>query len=625
MCGICGKVDFSGEYISEKLIKDMCNTLIHRGPDEEGVYINGNVGLGQRRLSIIDLTSEASPPLSNEDGSMWVVFNGEIYNHKELRKELKKKGHVFLTQTDTEVIVHLYEEYGIDFLQHLRGMFSIAIWDANINQLIAARDRVGKKPFFYYKSQKQFIFASEIKAIAVDPQVTLEPNYAAIDSYMTSQYVPSPLSAFKDIHKLPAGHFLRISKDSFEVKRYWSPPAPEKSDATFDEAKRGLIELLEESVELRLGSDVPLGALLSGGIDSGLIVSIMSKFSSSPVNTFSIGFDEDDFNELPYAGLVAKKYGTKHHELIVKPNAAEVLQDLIWSFNEPFADPSAIPTYYVSRMAREHVTVALTGDGGDESFAGYSHYAQALKWSRADFIPYPIRSMFFGSLKKGLELLPYSNGRARMIRGFGMLGSQFPDRYKMQLSRVKEQEKEMAYTSEFYSLINAAGKQDVVEDELATADISHLSWMMRHDQGHYLPDCLMVKSDVASMANSLELRAPFLDHKLIEYAATIPDKMKRKGGIGKIILKEIAKDLLPDKVLTKRKTGFSIPLDEWFRGELKTLMQDTLLDDSVRKRGIIDPSFMKAMVDQHLSGSRNWGTRLWSFICLELWFRRFID
>lgn len=626
MCGIAGKFDFSGSVVDRALIHKMCNAIFYRGPDAEGIYTAPYIGLGQRRLSIIDLSDNASPPLANEDKSVWIVFNGEIYNFKELRKILIEKGHVFQTATDTEVIVHLYEEHGTKCVQHLRGMFAFAIWDVKKQILFAARDRLGKKPFCYRKTSSSFIFGSEIKAITADPEVTVSPNFSAIDSYLGRQYVPSPQTAFDGIAKLPPAHYLVCDKTgNVRIERYWSPPIAEKISAPEEEIMEELVRVLKESVRLRLISDVPLGAFLSGGIDSGGIVALMAMESAKPVKTFSIGFEEDDFNELPYARMVAEKYQTEHHEFIVRPRMTEVLPLLVKHYNEPFADSSAVPTYYVSKLAREHVTVALSGDGGDESFAGYNHYAKTMKWGRADFIPWRVRQVVCGAVEGVVDELPYSNWAARIGRACHMIGSQLPHRYEIQMSTLKSQEKRVCYTSHFESLIKENGRCQTPTSLPWDQSMDSLDWMMRHDLSFYLPDCLTVKADIASMANSLELRCPFLDHRLIEFAAGIPSFLKRNSDGGKLILKKAVRNLLPEEIVNKRKTGFGIPIRKWFKGDLADMLRGTLLDDVSARRGLFRPGFLKRMVDEQISGKRDWSNRLWAFLFLELWFREFID
>ena len=625
MCGIAGKFAFNGDVVERGLVKKMCDTIIHRGPDDEGVYTAPYIGLGQRRLAINDLSREATAPLPNEDKTVWVVFNGEIYNFQSLRESLIEKGHVFHTKTDTEVIVHLYEEYGVDCVQHMRGMFAFAVWDSVRKKLFAARDRLGKKPFNYIKTASGLVFGSEIKAITANPEISREPDLVAIDSYLTYQYVPSPRTAFSGISKLRPGHVLECDANgNISTRPYWQPgDTGDVGKMSPDEIKENIVDILRESVRLRMISDVPLGAFLSGGIDSGTIVALMAMESASPVKTFSIGFDEDEYNELPLARILSEKYGTEHHEHIVRPNAVEVLPLLVRHYNEPFADSSAIPTYYVSKMAREHVTVALSGDGGDESFSGYDRYGWMMRWSKVDRIPYFMRkaaSAGFGALTSRFSS---NNTLARMNRGLDMLERNLPARYCQLMSTVKREEKEYLYTPEFRSVLAEQGETQLDADWSKGDD--ELDWMMRHDQRFYLPDCLLVKTDIASMANSLELRSPFLDHRFIEFAYSIPSSLKRDAGGGKVILKEAVRSLLPEEYMTAKKKGFSVPVSKWFRNELSGMLADTLLDDTAASRGLFRQQAVRKLVEEHQSGVRDWGNRLWALLFLELWFREFID
>jgi asparagine synthase (glutamine-hydrolysing) len=627
MCGICGKLNFNGDTVERNLISVMSHTLLHRGPDDEGIFIAPHVGLGQRRLSIIDLNRESCPPLPNEDGTLRLIFNGEIYNFQNLRENLIDRGHIFRTHTDTEVIIHLYEEYGTECLAHLRGMFAFALWDDNKKLLFAARDRFGKKPFYYTKTTSAFIFGSEIKAITADPEVSISPNYTAIDRYLTYQYVPSPLTAFEEIFKLPPAHFLICRTDgSLTIDRYWSPPLSEKILADQEEIESEILIHLKEAIRLRLISDVPLGVLLSGGIDSSFITAIMAQENSKPIKTFSIGFEDNSYNELPYARLVARLYGTEHHELIVKPNAIEVLPELVRHYNEPFADPSALPSYYVTKMARESVTVALSGDGGDETFSGYENYGMMLRWQRADFIPNQIRKQICNWGEAIIEHLPYHNVTARFSRGLQMLGGNLRDRYGLTMSIFKPQEKRMIYTPDFQvALQESIAANDIFKLFPWDESIDPIDWMMNHDQNHYLPDCLLVKIDVASMANSLEVRCPFLDHRFVEFSSSIPTNLKRNNVGGKLILRNLAKRFVPMEIVQKRKTGFGIPLEKWFRTDLYRFLREILMDDISLKRGLFNPIFLEKMVNDHKEGKRDWSTRLWALLFLELWFREFID
>jgi len=628
MCGICGKLIFKDIIPHAESIQAMCNTIVHRGPDGEGVYTAPHIGMGQRRLSIIDLASNACPPLTNEDQTLWLVFNGEIYNFQELRRKLQARGHRFATNSDTEVVIHLYEDEGFECLHTLRGMFAFALWDNRRKILFCARDRLGKKPLCYTVNAHSFLFGSEIKAITADLDVPISPNYNSIDLYLTYQFVPSPYTAFKNIYRLRPGEYLSCdTSGNIKTVIYWEPPLLEQAEAPREEIEGILLQKLRESVRLRMISDVPLGAFLSGGIDSATVVAIMAQESTRPVKTFSIGFDEESFNELPYSRLVAERYGTDHHEMIVKPNAAEILPLLVRHYNEPFADSSALPTYYVSKMTRQHVTVALSGDGGDESFAGYDNYAAILAWSKWDVWPLQIRKMVADCGRRLLNLAPNHNSAARLRRGLAMLGGANVKVRRLQYgTTLKPEEKRLAYTPLFMGLISGASIQaDPLSAYPWEEGMDNLEWLIRHDQHFYLPDCLMMKTDIASMANSLEVRCPFLDHEIVEFAATIPSWLKRDQHGGKIILKDTVKCFLPDEILNKPKTGFGLPIAKWFRTDLSAILRETLLDDIAIRRGLFEQHLLKKMVNEHIESRRDWSNRLWAFLFLELWFREFID
>ena len=454
MCGICGKLTFCGTVGDEVLIQNMCNTIRHRGPDREGIYVAPYIGLGQARLAIVDLRDHAAPPLANEDQTVWIVFNGEIYNFQEIRLELEEKGHMFQTKTDTEVIVHLYEEYGVDCLQYLQGMFAFALWDSRKKRLFAARDRFGKKPFYYLCSERFFIFGSALRSITADPAVTIEPDFAALDSYLRFQYVPSPLTAFSGIAKLPPGHFLLCnSAGDVTIRSYWTPTVKEQTKASASAIQEELLERIQQAVRMRLIADVPLGALLSGGIDSATIVSLMAKESSKPVKTFSLGFEENDLNELPFARLIARRYGTDHHEVVLNSTSLDVLPELVRHYNEPFADPSALSTYHVAKLARQHVTVALTGDGADELFAGYANYAKAMRGVHADLMPLWLREKFARIAGRALHKLPYSRFADRLGSSVEWIGNQTPERFLAKMAIMNERERMACYQQKFHALI----------------------------------------------------------------------------------------------------------------------------------------------------------------------------
>jgi asparagine synthase (glutamine-hydrolysing) len=628
MCGICGKLYFKERTPTRESIRAMCKTLVHRGPDNESIQTAPHIGMGQRRLAVIDLTPDACPPLTNEDRTIWLVFNGEIYNFRELRKILESKGHLFKTNSDSEVIIHQYEEDGKACLKKLRGMFALAIWDQQRKILFCARDRMGKKPFCYTRTPHSFVFGSEIKAITNDPDVPVAPNYHAIDQYLTYQFVPSPMTAFEDIKRLRPGEYLTCDlSGNVKTQSYWEPYPASKANAPQEELASELKKKLQAAVKLRMVADVPLGAFLSGGIDSAIIVALMSQESSQPVKTFSIGLEDDSTNELPYARLVANLYRTEHHELIVKPDSTETLPLLVQHYNEPFADSSALPTFLLSQMTREFVTVAMSGDGGDESFAGYDHYARLMSWHRYDILPAPLKRMVSEGGRKILKPYPYNNYIARIRRGMTMIGAPNIKSRRLQYGAVlKPEEKRMAYTSLFNDFISQPPvPTDPLEDFNWTDGMDALDWLMRFDQRFYLPDCLMVKTDIASMANGLEVRCPFLDHKLVEFAATIPSQLKINALGQKAILKQAFWDMVPIEILKKPKTGFSIPIAKWLRKDLSELLKGTLLDGISARRGLFKQKLLVKMVNEHINGRRDWSNRLWAFLFLELWFREFID
>jgi len=639
MCGICGKINFNGEPVNEDLLRRMTSCLSHRGPDDEGIYFKDNVGLGHRRLSIIDLSPSAHQPMSNEDGSLWIVYNGEIYNFPELRENLIKKGHTFRSKSDTEAIIHLYEEYGVECLKYLRGMFAFAIWDKRNKSLFLARDRVGKKPLYYWHTKDTFVFASEIKSILQDNGYARKPNYTAIHHYLTYQDVPSPWTAFEGIKKLPPAHYLILKDGKAEIKRYWklsylpkhnplSPPFSKGGKGGFERALNiGIIERLKEAVKIRLLSDVPLGAFLSGGIDSSAVVALMSGLMKEPVKTFSIGFKEEAYNELRYARMVAEKFKTDHTEFIVEPKAMEVIDKLVWHYNEPFADSSAIPTYYISKLAKEHVTVILNGDGGDENFAGYGRYA-ANEFSKEmhRYFPASIARL----LLPLVMLLPHGSNPTNFfwrLKRFLQEYAKSPEMMNAHwLCHFSTEMKNEIYTDDFSTLASSVDSFALLFEKYREAEADNfLDKTLYADVMMYLPDDLLVKVDVASMANSLEARSPFLDHEFMEFAAKIPADLKLKGKTTKYILKEALKGILPDEVLYREKMGFGVPIDHWFRNELKDMAYDVILSERAMARGYFKKEAIKKILDEHTSGKWNWQNHIWNLLMLELWQRMFID
>ncbi len=626
MCGIAGKVCFDRHAtIDPCLLERMTDAIRHRGPDDGGVWVDGAVGLGNRRLSIIDLSERGHQPMSNEDGSVWIAFNGEIYNFAALRAELTAQGHVFRSNTDTETIVHLYERDGVDCVSRLRGMFAFAIWDAPRRRLFVARDRLGKKPLFYYQGRDALVFASEAKAILQDSDVPREVDAEAIRLYLTYGYVPSPWSAFRGFRKLPPAHYLVLENGRVDVRRYWAlqyRPKRAESEGTLAEE---LLALLQDAVRLRMISDVPLGALLSGGVDSSAVVALMRRVSQAPVKTFSIGFDHAEYDELRYARQVAEHLQTDHHELVVRPDAVAMLPRIVWHYNEPFADSSAVPSFAVCEMARRHVTVALNGDGGDEVFLGYDRYVAAKLSGRLDGLPRAARRAS-AALLAGLPAGSGPKSRVYRLRRFAKAAALAPnERYAQWIALFDAAGANAILSPEFADRTDAPPFA-LLDQALAHSDADSFAEATSHaDVQLYLPDDLLVKMDIASMAHSLEVRSPLLDHQVLEFAARLPVSLKLHGLVQKYLLKQAVRDALPDAILTRKKMGFGVPIDRWFRNELRELAYDTLLDSRAAARGYFRPEEVRRLLDEHVAVTAHHHARLWSLLMLELWHRAFID
>jgi asparagine synthase (glutamine-hydrolysing) len=626
MCGITGYVNNGTRSVDRAVLERMNHAIVHRGPDEDGFYVKENVGLAMRRLAIIDLAG-GQQPIHNSDRTKWLIFNGEIYNYQELREDLIRRGHKLYTKSDTEAVLHLYEEYGADCLQYLRGMFAFAIWDDVVKTLFLARDRVGKKPILYsHQPNGDLILGSEFMAVLQHPAVTREVDIEAIDSYMSYLCVPAPQTAFKAIRKLEPGHWMRWKDGKLETRRYWLPKFTPKIKISEEEAIEETTRLVRESTRLRMISEVPLGAFLSGGVDSSTVVALMAQESSQPVKTFSIGFEEQDFSELKYARRVAEHVGAEYNEFIVRPNALEILPTLVEHYGEPYADSSAIPTYYVSKETRKHVTVALNGDGGDESFAGYERYMameiaevyrRLPRWLRTAFIEGPVNILPTSELKKT---------RIRDVQRFFTSANEGKkERYFRWMSTFKPALKPDLYTADFASQLTQQTSH-FLDQWFDTANGSGiLDATLLTDQMTYLPNDLLVKVDIASMANSLEARSPFLDHKVIEFAASLPEHIKMRGMRPKYLLKKVAARLVPREVVYRRKMGFGVPVGRWLRGEMSGFLRDTLLSERSLSRGIIRPEKMHQYVDEHIAGTQDHSFQVWSLLMLELWFQRFID
>jgi asparagine synthase (glutamine-hydrolysing) len=624
MCGIVGELSFgSGRSVSMPALAAMTDTIQHRGPDHGATYLadGGAAGLGFRRLSIIDLRAAANQPIGNEDGSVQLVFNGEVYNYRSLREELLAKGHQFRSNADSEVIVHLYEEIGDRAVDRLDGMFALAIWDQRAGRLVLARDRAGKKPLFTWRDDRRVVFASEPKALLGHPELAIEVDETAVPYYFLYGYVPHPQTIYRGVRHVEPGTVVTYERDGREqARRYWQLTFPDVASAPAppprEEATRRVRELVTAAVERRLMSDVPLGAFLSGGLDSTIIVAIMSRLMGEPVRTFSIGFDGDEaFDETAVARDTARQFGTRHTEFRVKPSAVDLIDTLVRHHDGPFADSSAIPTYLVSKLTREHVTVALTGDGGDEVFAGYLRFGAALA---AERVPRWMAAIGSGVL----ESLPApGNERHWIARG----------RRFARAARLPLQDRVTSWAGAFYDDVEAVidpelaarvGPIDRCRHLRALAGIdgaSPLSRLLAANFHSYLHDDLLVKADRMSMANSLEARAPFLDRALIDYVASLPDDYKLRGRRTKAILRDAFADVVPAPVMQGAKKGFGVPLDVWFRGELAGYLRDTLLSPSARLRTYVSQDYVRRLVDDHAAGRANHGHRLWTVLTFERW------
>ncbi|HEY7201678.1 MAG TPA: asparagine synthase (glutamine-hydrolyzing) [Candidatus Dormibacteraeota bacterium] len=615
MCGIAGWAGRPGE---PELLDRMGLAIAHRGPDDRGRMVRPGAGFAFRRLSIIDVAG-GNQPIENEDGSAAIVLNGEIYNHHELREELRRRGHRFRTRSDVEVVLHLWEDEREACVERLRGMFALAIWDERERTLFLARDRVGKKPLYHCSlPDGALVFGSEIKAILQHPDVPRVPDLAAIDHYLTLQYVPSPLTAFQGIGRVPPGHWLRWRDGEVTVRRYWELRYGPKHMEPEAELREELVRLLREAVAVRLESEVPLGAFLSGGVDSSAVVALAAQASGRRLQTFSIGFDADGFDESAYARLVAERFGTDHHELRVTGGAPELIDDIVWHYDQPFGDSSAIPSFHVARITRPHVTVVLNGDGGDEAFAGYGRYARVSRGARYLGLPPPLRFALFAAGRAAGPLVP----RARRLAEFRPRSPH--EAYAATLTHLSPARKPWLYRSE--ALLDLAGAAPPPMELLQRRRQPFLlDAMLEADVNHYLPDDLLVKMDVATMAHSLEARSPFLDHRLLEFAARLPPGLKLRGANGKHLLKAALRGLLPDAVLDRPKMGFGVPMGDWLRTGLRDLLQDALLSDRALGRGWFRPAAVRHMVSRQLAGHDEFHRVLWDLLLLELWLRRFVD
>ncbi len=621
MCGICGVYNVrSKEPVPPELIERMAGAISHRGPDERGAYLDGSVGLGIVRLSIIDLTG-GHQPISNETGDVWVVFNGEIWNYKELRKELTEKSHRFSTNSDTETIVHAYEEYGLACVRHLHGMFGFAIWDSSRKRLLLARDRVGKKPLYYTRVDGNLIFASEIKALLCHPGVKREADVQALADYLSVRYVPAPATLFANIYKVQPGHWLLCENDTIREECYWDFTFGETEHLPMEEYLQGTRQHIYRAVEERMMADVPVGAMLSGGVDSSIVTGVMSKLTNHPVKTFSVGFDHPEYSELPYAKLVATHFGTDHYELVVNSSDLTKYWPLLtWHRDEPVSEPSDLGVYLISKLARQHVKVVLSGEGGDELFAGYPKYVVDWLASYYHLLPAAIRNQV---ISPALDRLPY--GMRKLKTAARNLSQPAPDRWMDWFGVFNGPMVENLLSTSTKARIDRDASRAFRRLLARNPQRDNLSSMLYLDTKIWLPDNLLMKGDKMTMAASLEARIPLLDYKLIEYAASIPSNIKIKSLKAKYLLKRAFADFLPEPILTRKKMGFNVPIGIWFREGQRDVISRLLLSERARSRDFLNNAFVAKLINDHLAGRTNYEKQLFILASLELWFRVFID
>jgi asparagine synthase (glutamine-hydrolysing) len=641
MCGICGKISLEGKEISRKLISRMNSVISHRGPDDGGIYTSRepqksghelvSVGLGHKRLSIIDLSEAGRQPMSNENETIWMVFNGEIYNYKSLKENLDKNGHRFISQTDCEVIIHLYEEEGIECTKRLNGMFAFALWDSKKQTLFLCRDRLGIKPLFYYWDGKSMIFASEMKSILCDPEVSKEIDWNALNLYLTFNYIPAPYTIYKKIKKLNPGHYIMVRKKSPKIKQYWDiekKTENKNKEMSTETYKKKLYDLLENSVSMRLIADVPLGAFLSGGIDSSIIVGLMSRISNSPISTCSVGFkDMPMFDETSYAREVAKLHKTDHHEIMLtSKDVLNTIPEVLTCFDEPFADSSAIPTYIVSRETKKYVKVALSGDGGDELFAGYRMYSGEYWYSRYKLFPRVLRKKLIEPILLSLPdsrdkyLLEYIRRIKKLVAG---AQDKFEDRF-FAWNEIfpRELQANIMKKKPAIEKINFDLGKEMVQKKLLFLSSDKINRMLYFDIKDSLPNDMLTKVDLMSMKNSLEVRVPILDYRLVEFVSQIPGNLKLRGKKGKYILLETFKDILPPILLNRPKWGFEIPISKWLKTDLKFLINEHLSKKKIERQEIFNFEPIEKLISDLFSNRSDTSWHLWNLIVFQDWYSR---
>jgi asparagine synthase (glutamine-hydrolysing) len=622
MCGIVGQLRPAGRPVHPAVPDAMCEGLEHRGPDSRGIHREDGLWLGIQRLAVIDLHT-GDQPIYNEDRSVVVVLNGEIYNYRELRRDLEARGHRFATEGDTEAIVHLYEEHGEDCVSHLHGMFAFALWDRRRRQLLIARDRVGKKPLLYALHDGGISFGSEMQALLQDPEIPREVDHEAIDAYLGLGYVPAPLTALRAVRKLPPAHTLLLRDGRVQLRRYWSLDYSRKAERPVQEWCELIREQLLAATRRRMIADVPLGAFLSGGIDSSAVVAAMAQVSTDPVRTFSIGFDHAGFDELPHARRIAEQFGTVHEEFQVRADAVSVVPRIVRHYGEPFADSSAIPSFYLAEMTRRHVTVALNGDGGDESFGGYTRYVSNAMAGRLERLPLPLRrgvGALGARIPPGGEITSVRNKARRLASGLGLDAS---ERYLRYISWFDAGERGSIYAPEFAAGLGDGPDAVIAQAWARTSGADVVDQMLEVDASTYLVDDLIAKVDIATMAHALEARSPLLDHQLMELAATIPADLKVRGSEKKWILREALRGWLPDDLLDRPKQGFSVPLSSWLRTDLRSWAREILLDREAVERGYFRREAVEGLLDRHAAGTDDDAGRIWALVMLELWHKEF--
>ncbi len=626
MCGISGIINFTGSPVPLELISEISDTMIHRGPDDSGIKIFKNVAIAHKRLSIIDIKN-GTQPLSNENNTIWITYNGEIYNFKHLRTELIKRGHLFKTETDTEVIIHLYEEHGENFLNLLNGMFAFAIYDSCRRTLLLAIDRLGQKPCFFYKNKRTFIFASELQAITKHPEFPVEINMQALHNFLSLQYINGPISMFKNTYKVEPGSFLKIDTDSGLIlgKKYWIPDYTNKTEISTEKTEETLMDLMRDAVKTRLISEVPLGCFLSGGTDSTIITAIASSLSQTQISTFSIGFNEPEYDERKYARLASNIYKTSHHEKIVTPNDLNIVKKLVRHFGEPFADSSMIPTFLLSEFTKEFVTVALTGDGADELFGGYYRYTAYKMTQSSGFIPSFAKKAF---LKFMIALSPHGKSDRcisnKLTRTLELITTPMELKYYNLMSKANEQLKEKIYGS----ILKDSEKDNTEKlflhlDKICTA-ADPFEKILEIDLNSYLPYDLLKKVDITSMANSLEVRSPFLDYRIVEFASSLPLRLKYNLLSRKKILRSAYRKTIPPKIMKRQKKGFGVPIATWLRAQWKETSKSLILDGESIKNGFFNKHEISKLLQEHHSCKYDHSYTIWAIIVFELWYQEFV-